>query len=310
MNIKKRKTLIILLIIFICLLISYILFIIFNHGKKSNNESNSLIDNMDKIKVTDKINIEDNTTLDKDTYHDKIITDKVTSINYDNKNIHINDNGELYIDDSKINTDILFNTLYDKVITNYDDKYLFLISIDQVLYILYLNDLDNLYVREITTLDKVLNFTSLGETNNSEVRNLYILLADGNIYEALNGLRYDNNKTILFNNIIVFSDKTLANVSGYSLKDKNSNKYKVKYAFMTISDDDNNYLIIITDDNRYITISSSDGYMTVYENPSKVKNITYDNNIPQTNGNLKITLSNNKEINIEAMCGIDYCINN
>ena len=312
MKIEKKKILKILLVIMICALIALVIFVILN---KNNNqkEVDFKVGTISNQVTKRKKYLKESDTIDKDVYQDKIITEIVTSFSYDNsKKIYINENKELYANNKKINTDIKFRTLYDKVIKNQGNKYLFLISVDNGLYRLSLDELekDDIILTQIVTNSNVLNFVNINYDSDSDsTQNLvFVLLDNGKIYEAFSNLRYDSNVKVLFDNVMVYQDKSMSNVSGYIFKDANGNDYKTKYIFMTKENETDDVILIITEDNRCIFGYVKEELEIIYEKTSKVTDVVYDTTSSSTEGNLKIYFEDKHIDEYKATCSKYFCI--
>ena len=297
---KYKRFLIITLVIMIILLIVLTVFYVTNKDEKVEDEKHGASGIY--LKKNKKEVITDN-NLDKETYKDNIITDIVKTIDYNNYKVYINDDELLCVNDKVIDEEVKFKTIYDKVIRTYDNDLLFLITNDNKLYAMSFN---NLMIAEMHTANKVLNFVDLKYQGDNINTNKYafILEDDGNIYEIFSGMRYNKNAKILFGELLVYDDNTISNMNGFMFTDKNNNYYKIKYAFMTIKDNQDYLIAIITDDDRYIFSYIKEYSMNVYEAPAKVKNIDYDN----TTNNLKIRLDNGDTVKLNGYCDKSFCI--
>lgn len=297
---KNKRFLIIILVIMVILLITLTTFYITNKDEKVEDEKHGTPGIY--LKKSKKEVIVDN-NLDRETYSDNIITNAVKSIDYKDYKISINDDEFLCINDKVIDEEIKVKTIYDKAIKTYDDELIFIISNDNKLYAI---SIQNLILSEMSTANKVLNFVDLKYQGDDTDTNKYafILEDDGNIYEIFSGMRYNKNAKTLFGELLVYDDNTISNMNGFMFTDKNNNYYKIKYAFMTIKDNQEYLIAIITDDDRYIFSYIKEYSMNVYEAPAKVKNIDYDN----TTNNLKIRLDNGDTVKLNGYCDKNFCI--
>ena len=245
---------------------------------------------------------------DKEYYKYYVINGLDTSFSTsDGKEIRIDDNKQLYVNDKKIDTDVKFKTLYDKIIKTSDGaEYVFLISTNGELYAL---KLDSLLLPKISTKKKVTNFTDAkydGDTNNTKVRNyVFVLEEDGNFYEVFSNMRYDENIKMINNAILVYNDNTVTNLNGFVFQDKNGNVYKIKYAFLAEDKEDGNVTYILTDDNKLVFGYEKEYYMMIYELNTGVSNIEYNKNTLE----LKIKTSNEDIVINKAKCVNNYCPN-
>ena len=298
---NRKKILIPLLITMILLLFALIIYVLIN--KNAENKIN-IKDTANKILVEERIRnrvIEDE---DID-FSDDIINDIVTSYSYDDngaiRNIEINDDKLLNIDDEIIDESIKFKTLYDKIIEHNGINYLFLISEDDELYSL---NLTNLLLEYIVLDTKITNFTNLkydGDTSSDDLKQRYILVYgdDEKVYDAFSTLKYTKSQIMLFDSLLIYDDNVI-NSSGYFITKKDDGNYKFKYILMT---DDNSELIFITEDDKYIFSYTSENFEYIYEIPVKISNVSYDKN---TN-DLNVIFENKKEINSKASCNKYFC---
>ena len=325
---NKNKFLICIIFLIILFIAALTLYTFSDERNKENIEKNA--SNLIYVEaINEKKDLLYDNTLDKDTYKDNIITEIKKSIDYtffNNKKsiigkIYIDDNGYLFITDElnydkrKI-SDIKFKTLYWDGINIYSSIYILLISQTNDLYYLKVdsNNIKTVKVYEVPTKYKVLNFVDINFDNDMlpSKSTLFVLEADGNIYEVNSGIRYKKNIKVLFDSIIVFDDNTVANAYGKMLEDKNGNYYKIKYAFNVKGDKEyHNYdfIMIVTEDNKAISILREDNYRYSYEDLFKIKNIAFDKKNPFVTGKLKISFDNNSEFIFDAMCSTYYCIN-
>lgn len=314
---KKKNGLLIVLIAMVILLIFVIVYVIINKNNTTDTEIIGFKKNTTSLHVINrKKHLEEENIIDKDVYQKNIITNILTDFSYNNGNvvININENNELVINDKIVFNDLKFKTLYDKIIFNGDKEYLFLISNDNKLYNLSLTEINidnNIFpLTELVTEGNVLNFVDINFDSDSDKTNnlIFILLDNGKIYEAFSGLRYNSKIKLLFDNILVYQDKTISNVSGYIFKDENNNEYKIKYAFMTKENNDD-VILIITEDNKMFFGYVKEQLFNYYVKKMVVKDILYDNNNYMSKGLLKVYYEDGSVEEYDAICSKNYCVN-
>ena len=251
-------------------------------------------------------NVETSSKKDKDVYSSYVITDKVTSFDTsDGKKIRI-DGNKLYVNDEKIDTNVKFKTLYNKVIKTVDGaQYVFLISTNGELYAL---KLDNLLLPKISTKKKVTNFTSArfnGDTNNSNVVSyVFVLQNDGNFYDVFSNIRYDENIKMMNNGVLVYNDNTVSNMSGFMFEDKSGNYYKIKYSFFAEDKEFGKVTYIVTDNNKLVFGFEKELYMMIYESKSNLSNLSFNKNTSELSFKLGA-----EDITIEKASCKEYCPN-
>lgn len=266
-------------------------------------------------------------TLDSETYAENIITNNLLSINYsskhDNESIegraYIGADKYLYLSDSnsvyshRVDT-IKFKTMYMNDY-QYKDLYvlIYLLTEDNKLYFLELteNDVTKAHLEEIDSNVNFTNFVDISyNMDKYKTRNtIFVLGENGWIYDIGSASRYDKDIISIFDTIYVYSDKTMSNIYGNMLEDKEGNYYKIKYIFYTNGTNDlieSNPIIIITEDNKLICIYSDMSY--VYELDTKVKSVDFDVKLPYKEGNLQIVLEDDYIVNFKALCSEYYCI--
>ena len=274
---------------------------------------------------SDKLDYTYSKEKDKDVYKENIIAEDLKSIDYsfyaENKSItgkiYIASDKLLYItDDNNKKTvrasNFKFRTMYIKDY-EYDGIYVFLISEDNKLYYLELidNDIKETVVEQIFMPYKVYNFVDiefkLDKYYNSN--SLFVLLEDGNIYDAASNIRYKEDIISMYDKFYVFSDKTMTNIYGYVLEDKEKNPYKIKYCFFTYEKNKltNNETIIIITENDELLYIDDDGFVSVFN--KKIKKIKFDAYFPYVESKLSITFDDNYKIDINAECNQYFCIN-
>lgn len=265
--------------------------------------------------------------LDSETYSENIIVDNLLSINYssehDGKTIegtaYIGEDKYLYLSDNKdtepyrVDT-IKFKTMYMKDY-QYSDLYviIYLLTEDNKLYFLELteNDVKKAHLEIIESNIVLTNFVNISyNMDKFKTRNtLFMLGENGKIYDVGSGSRYTKDITSIFDTIYVYNDKTMSNIYGNMLEDKEGNYYKIKYAFYTYGDNaliESEPIIIITEDNKLLCIYSDMSY--VYELDLKVKDINFDEIKPYVAGNLQVLLENDYQFDFNAACSEYYCM--
>ena len=304
---NKKKILITILSFMIIILVILIIYVAINK-KNNNNAEDTLKDNIIRTYINKKKkDIVLSEKKDIDTYNDKIITELNNTFNYQNENItkkiYIDENNDLYIDDSKIEIDAKFKTLYSKEIVTIDSKYLFLISIDNKLYAL---NLESLVLSPMTLAHGVTNFVNIYyDSDSDELLNNYafVLQDDGNIYDIFSGLRYDESIKLLFNKILIYNDNTISNMNGFMFETEEGKYHKIKYAFKYQDKEFGDAIMIITDENRYVYSYDKEYFMNTYEGESSIINLEYN----QNNNILKIYLDNGNMIEYKATCSKYFC---
>lgn len=169
----------------------------------------------------------------------------------------------------------------------------------------------DIFLTKVVTNSNVLNFVNINY--NSDLDNtqnlVFVLLDNGNIYEAFSDLRYNPNFKIIFDNVMVYPDKSMSNVSGYIFKDSNGNDYKIKYIITTKEKGIDDVIIIITEDNKFIFGYVKEQLQIIYEKTSKVTNVVCDTASPFTEGNLKVYFEDKHIEFYKASCSKYFCIN-
>lgn len=320
---KKKLLIIIIIILLFFSAISIYKYKIYDVNKmiKTNDMFNKY--SINKIKENKKIEEE---ILDKNKYKDSIINENLLSIDYnfymEEKTIfgkiYIDSNKNLYISDTnnklsyKI-SNIKFKTMFKR---DYPYKYinLFLISEDNELYILLLktNDIKKAELTKIKTNYEIISFADIDINYDifGSGRLIFVLSADGNIYNAINGIRYNENTISLYNKFFVHDDNTITTTHGKLLQDENNNNYKIKYVFNTFEDNTifpENSIILITDDNQLIYVDNEDKYVFGYK--KIIKNIIFNEKKPYTKSKLEIVFKDESKIKLDAACNYYYCIN-
>ena len=325
---KKNNIVLIVLIFLLIIFIGGLTYYKFNN-EKDNNQNKDTQDGqkLDIIEINNKKSgLEYSDNLDKEKYKNYVITDVLKECAYtfydDNKSIigkvYIDKDGNLYITndldyDIKKISDIKFKTLYTNNVDTYDGIYLWLISEDNKLYYIALtsNNIKNIKIERIYTKYDVLNFTNLtfDIDYGPSINSIMVVESDGNIYDISSGLRYKEDIQYLFDQVIVYGDKTMSNIYGNMIEEKNNN-YKIKYIFRTSPNDflRFNTITLITEDNDVIFISPGVANH-MYRYYSKVKNISYGAKFPFMKSKLKLTFENNDNLEFDAYCSAYYCIN-
>lgn len=265
--------------------------------------------------------------LDSETYSENIIVDNLLSINYsseyDGKSIegtaYIGEDKYLYLLDNKDSEPYRVDTIKFKTMYMNDYKYdnlyvvIYLLTEDNKLYFLELteNDVKKAHLEIIESNIVLTNFVNISYNMDSfKTRNtLFMLGENGYIYDVGSASRYTKDITSIFDTIYVYSDKTMSNIYGNMLEDKEGNYYKIKYAFYTYGDNvliESDPIVIITEDNKLLCIYSDMSY--VYELDLKVKNINFDEINPYVAGNLQVVLENGYQFDFKAFCSEYYCM--
>ena len=266
------------------------------------NELKKITKDMDKVSTED--------------YKDKIVEDNI-SYDYqftieDNTifgNVYIGTDDKLYITNKKEDTfykvsDIEFNTLFVK--KEYPDGlYLYLISKENKLYLFSLDttDIDNSIVEEIYTDFLVKSFVDIEYKNDNfePINSIFVLSIDNVIYDAYSNVPYNPKTLCLDNKYLIYDDKTITDIEGYSFVDSNEYQYKIKYFFYVYEQGILMDSIIVTEDDRLIYIDEDNWY--VVEVKQKIKNIEMKDKEKHEISNLKITFEDNLTRNYDASYG-------
>lgn len=265
--------------------------------------------------------------LDSETYANNIIIDNILSINYSSKydgktiegTAYIGEDKYLYLSNtSSINPyrvdTIKFKTMYMNDY-QYNDLYviIYLLSENNELYFLELteNDVEKAHLEIIESNAEFTNFVDISynmdkfKTSNT----LFMLGSNGWIYDIGSASRYDKDVISIFDILYVYSDKTMSNIYGNMLEDKEGNYYKIKYVFYTSGDNnliEANPIIIITEDNKLLCIYGDMSY--VYELNMRVKKVNFTGINPYIIDNLQIILENGHQFDFNAFCSEYYCV--
>jgi len=196
----------------------------------------------------------------------------------------------------------------------YNNIYIYLISEDNNLYFLQLNDNDinKTSVTQIFMPGKIYNFTKLEYTLDAfpNSNSLFVLADDGNVYDVATLIRYNKNILSMFDDFYVYDDNTITDVYGNVIVDKDNNLYKIKYAFVTFDNNTfsgSNTKLIITDNNDLIYEKDNAQVMGLFN--KKVKDISFDEKVVGKAGKLIITFKDNYKIKLDAACNKYFCIN-
>ena len=232
--------------------------------------------------------------------------------------IYIDDNKNLYITDvvnKKVYkpSNVKFKTMFKKDYP-YNNIYIYLISEDNNLYFLQLNDNDinKTSVKQIFMPGKIYNFTKLEYTLDAfpNSNSLFVLADDDNVYDVATLIRYNKNILSMFDDFYVYDDNTITDVYGNVIVDKDNNLYKIKYAFVTFDNNTfsgSNTKLIITDNNDLIYEKDNAQVMGLFN--KKVKDISFDEKVVGKAGKLIITFKDNYKIKLDAACNKYFCIN-
>ena len=172
---------------------------------------------------------------------------------------------------------------------------MYLINTKEELYKLSIEDCNiaNYTLNKIDTDYKIKNFTNLKYNSYLDIyiSDIIVLADDGNMYNPINKILYDDNILNVLNEYLFYPDATISNYDGKLLKDNNGNNYKIKYIFnINIQDEQiEDFLGVnvafITEDNKIIYVKNDE----IYEisNIKEIKHnedeltIIYDNNKQQ-----------------------------
>ena len=316
----KKKLIYIIIIVFIAL----IGLTIYKYKVYEKNKNNYFFS--DTIPEKTKNNIVYSEKKDQDIYKEYIITNDLKDVEYtyidNNKSItgkiYIDDNKNLYITDivnKKIYkpSNVKFKTMFKKDYP-YNNIYIYLISEDNNLYFLQLNDNDinKTSVKQIFMPGKIYNFTKLEYTLDAfpNSNSLFVLADDDNVYDVATLIRYNKNILSMFDDFYVYDDNTITDVYGNVIVDKDNNLYKIKYAFVTFDNNTfsgSNTKLIITDNNDLIYEKDNAQVMGLFN--KKVKDISFDEKVVGKAGKLIITFKDNYKIKLDAACNKYFCIN-
>ena len=316
---KKIKIILVILIVFVIGLTVYKYSYYDNRGIKNHYFEYTEIKNK-------KRDVIQNDILDKDTYAENIIKESVFYKYYSLSNEQGNINGKIYIGTDK--------NLY---ITNDDDNSTYRISIDKYktlymkdyqfegVYAYLLTEDGRLVIMELTKNDitkatavdyavnlKITNFVDIEFKSDAYKpgNTMFILAENGKIYDINSGIRYNEDIISLFNVIYVHGDKTMSDVYGNMLEDKDGKYYKIKDIFWLLDGNNfikNNVPIILTDDNKFLYMDFESS--NVYEFSKKIIDVNFDVYYPYEEGNLKITFEDGYNVDFKASCSKYFCIN-
>lgn len=291
--------------ILILIIIGIILFLIFlwNYKIKIVN-----VNTTNGIKILEELkNIEKKDY--QEQYKQYIVNDIEVYYEYEIVNLNDISYGNIYIDKEQhlniqdkynkkqetIKSDT-FKTLYVVESDNISRLDVYLINTKEELYKLSIEDCNiaNYTLNKIDTDYKIKNFTNLKYNSYLDIyiSDIIVLADDGNMYNPINKILYDDNILNVLNEYLVYPDATISNYDGKLLKDNNGNNYKIKYIFnINIQDEQiEDFLGInvafITEDNKIIYVKNDE----IYEisNIKEIKHnedeltIIYDNNKQQT----------------------------
>lgn len=290
--------------ILILIIIGIILFLIFlwNYKIKIAN-----VNTTNGIKISEESkNIERKDY--QEQYKQYIVNDIEVYYEYEIVNLNDISYGNIYIDKEQhlniqdkynkkhetIKSDT-FKTLYVVESDNISRLDVYLINTKEELYKLSIEDCNiaNYTLNKIDTDYKIKNFTNLKYNSYLDIyiSDIIVLADDGNMYNPINKILYDDNILNVLNEYLVYPDATISNYDGKLLKDNNGNNYKIKYIFnINIQDEQiEDFLGVnvafITEDNKIIYVKNDE----IYEisNIKEIKHnedeltIIYDNNKQQ-----------------------------
>lgn len=291
--------------ILILIIIGIILFLIFlwNYKIKIVN-----VNTTNGIKILEELkNIEKKDY--QEQYKQYIVNDIEVYYEYEIVNLNDISYGNIYIDKEQhlniqdkynkkqetIKSDT-FKTLYVVESDNISRLDVYLINTKEELYKLSIEDCNiaNYTLNKIDTDYKIKNFTNLKYNSYLDIyiSDIIVLADDGNMYNPINKILYDDNILNVLNEYLVYPDATISNYDGKLLKDNNGNDYKIKYIFniniqdVQIEDFLGVNVAFITEDNKIIYVKNDE----IYEisNIKEIKHnedeltIIYDNNKQQT----------------------------
>lgn len=289
--------------ILILIIIGIILFLIFlwNYKIKIVN-----VNTTNGIKISEELkNIERKDY--QEQYKQYIVNDIEVYYEYEIVNLNDISYGNIYIDKEQhlniqdkynkkhetIKSDT-FKTLYVVESDNISRLDVYLINTKEELYKLSIEDCNiaNYTLNKIDTDYKIKNFTNLKYNSYLDIyiSDIIVLADDGNMYNPINKILYDDNILNVLNEYLVYPDATISNYDGKLLKDNNGNNYKIKYIFnINIQDEQiEDFLGVnvafITEDNKIIYVKNDE----IYE----ISNI---NEIKHNEDELTIIYDNNKQ---------------
>lgn len=289
--------------ILILIIIGIILFLIFlwNYKIKIAN-----VNTTNGIKISEESkNIERKDY--QEQYKQYIVNDIEVYYEYEIVNLNDISYGNIYIDKEQhlniqdkynkkhetIKSDT-FKTLYVVESDNISRLDVYLINTKEELYKLSIEDCNiaNYTLNKIDTDYKIKNFTNLKYNSYLDIyiSDIIVLADDGNMYNPINKILYDDNILNVLNEYLVYPDATISNYDGKLLKDNNGNNYKIKYIFnINIQDEQiEDFLGVnvafITEDNKIIYVKNDE----IYE----ISNI---NEIKHNEDELTIIYDNNKQ---------------
>lgn len=309
-----------LLILLIIILFIFVLFVVYYGTNSRFLDENEMKNPISFIVEDGKKHLEDIETKDKDLYSKNIISNLVTSYDYelilgDNSiygKVYIK-NGYLFISNAKNNTinrvsDYLIKTLL--VEENNKNMLSFnALSTDGKVYYFLLSKLDitKYTFYEIKSNFITTNFTdlTLNSLDNINISNLIVLAEDGNFYDINTGIRYNAEITSLNDQYYIYADNTIANFEGNMIKD-GGEYLKIKY-FIQTPENDRPFKginsIIITQDDKLIYSEDNDNL--VYQHRFKVKEITHKE-LGSGYRTIKIIFEDGSRINFTGYCGNLY----
>lgn len=277
-------------LILILIIIAIILFLIFlwNYKIKIANA-----DTANGIKISEELkNIEKKDY--QEQYKQYIVNDIEVYYEYEIVNLNDISYGNIYIDKEQylnihdkcnkkyetIKSDT-FKTLYVVDSDNNSRLDVYLINTKEELYKLSIEDCNiaNYTLNKIDTDYKIKNFTNLKYNSYLDIyiSDIIVLADDGNMYNPVNKILYDDNILNVLNEYLVYPDATISNYDGKLLKDNNGNNYKIKYIFNINIQDERieDFLGVnvafITEDNKIIYVKNDE----IYE-ISNIKEIKYN----------------------------------
>lgn len=279
----KKKILLILIFVFLVILLGAT-YIYFNNKKTENNTDpfmgyyydltdNASIDNLEDItKYNDKI-------IDTDTkeYDYKLIFDD--SVLYGK--VYIDDDGYLNITNSFSKKNLVisndkFKSIYKNYV--YTTKLIFYaVDENDLLYKIILNtsDINDIKIYQLSLKNKISKFTSIiYNVVGSEDISPIVLCDDNKLYVADTGLLYSKDYYELFDNYLIFNDKSIASQTGKLLKNLDGSIFKIQ-GYVVFNEKvfgNDPKIAIITEDGYFMFIISDEKFLVGNKG---VKNISY-----------------------------------
>lgn len=321
----KNRIIWILIIILLVLIIGVVCYKV-NIDK--NNRENKLNDNNESVaydlRKTIEIDIDNaDGQKDREKYKDNIIEEDMLSVDYsffdDNNSIvgkfYIANDKTLHVTEENTYLDIKvsnekYKTMFVKKYEYSTGVFVFLLTDKGKVNVAHLssNNIKDINIVEFNFPLKITNFTNLEFENDiyPSAMGLFVLAENGNIYDLLSKIRYNDNIYAIYNLLYVLEDKTMTDEYGRIFKNDKKN-YKIKYVFINY-DTESAELIIITEDDEMIAYNINYS-KSVYEYTKKVKNVEMNDDLynPFNKTKIKIIFEDNSEINFNGACSKFFC---